>query len=395
LTQPIGLSANITPKPITVTATGIDKTYDGTAAASVTLGSSGLVGSDSVSFTDTSATFSDKNVGSNKTVTVQGIAASGSDATNYSLGNTAATTTASITPATLTVNGTTVAGKVYDGTTAASLSSGSLAGIIGSDAVTLNQTGTFASKNVGNAIAVTAADTLTGTDAGNYTLTQPTGLSASITPKPITVTATGIDKTYDGTTAASVTLGSSGLVGSDSVSFTDTSATFSDKNVGTNKTVTVQGIAASGTDAGNYSLGNTSATTTASIMASTPYALTTGSGTSGNGRASAYISALPNFTVNSVLGSSLSFSASAVPQLTPAASSAPPTPPVTNPSPSAEAPTSPAVAVQPTSSGSTMNQSADSKPPATASMIVLLPNRNGQPLLAVINNGVNTPENQP
>ena len=48
--------------------------------------------------------------------------------------------------------------------------------------------------------------------------------------------------------------------------FTDsyTSATFSDKNVGTGKTVSVSGISISGTDAGNY-YANTTATTTANI----------------------------------------------------------------------------------------------------------------------------------
>ena len=43
------------------------------------------------------------------------------------------------------------------------------------------QAGTFATSNVGNNIPVTAADTISGTSAGNYTLTQPTGLTASIT----------------------------------------------------------------------------------------------------------------------------------------------------------------------------------------------------------------------
>src|SRR5262249_38399264 len=43
-------------------------------------------------------------------------------------------------------------------------------------------------------------------------------------------------------------------------------AVFSDKNVGTGKTVTVSGIAISGTDAGNYTF-NTGTTTTADITA--------------------------------------------------------------------------------------------------------------------------------
>jgi hypothetical protein len=47
--------------------------------------------------------------------------------------------------------------------------------------VTLTQAGTFASQNVGTAIGVTATDSLGGSSAGNYTLTEPVGLAANIT----------------------------------------------------------------------------------------------------------------------------------------------------------------------------------------------------------------------
>lgn len=83
---------------------------------------------------------------------------------------------------TLTVSGTTVAHKVYDGTTTAALSGGTLVGVVGSDNVILNHAGNFADKNAGTGKTLLAADSITGTDASNYTLTQPTGLSANITP---------------------------------------------------------------------------------------------------------------------------------------------------------------------------------------------------------------------
>ncbi|MDE2212178.1 MAG: hypothetical protein KGJ83_05575, partial [Betaproteobacteria bacterium] len=274
LTQPTGLSANITPATLTAAITRFTtKTYDGTATATLTDDSyslSGLASGESIRISQTSGTYNSKDVTSATTVTAS---LSSSDfvtigttlLSNYTL-PTSASGSGSITAKALTVTGTSVANKVYDGTTAATLSGGNLVGVASGDTVTLGQAGNFASKNVANGIAVTASDTLSGTDAGNYTLAQPTGLSANITAKPITVTATGIDKTYDGTTTASVNLASSGIVGGDSVGFTSTSANFSDKNVGTNKTVTVLGIAAIGTDAGDYSLNNTSATTTANIL---------------------------------------------------------------------------------------------------------------------------------
>ncbi|MGH8199616.1 MAG: YDG domain-containing protein [Steroidobacteraceae bacterium] len=360
LTQPSGLSANITALGITVTATGVDKVYDGTVNDPATLASSGVVAGDSVVFSDSAATFADPNVGNGKTVSVSGITASGADAGNYTLLNTSATTAANITSyvlnltgtrvyddatdanaalfgsagvltgvhgetltlsgtgtlssknvsaqqsfslplsgftltgngsalasnytlsggtdwvditrAPLTVTGTSAASKVYDGTTAAALNGATLVGVLGTDAVTLgnDSTGTFATKDVGNGIAVSTAMTIGGADAGNYTLTQPSGLSADITPLDITVTATGANKVYDGSMNDVPTLASSGVVAGDGVTFSDTAATSADPNVGNGKTVSVSGITASGADADDYTVLNTSATTTADI---TPYVL--------------------------------------------------------------------------------------------------------------------------
>src|SRR5690606_14951770 len=85
-----------------------------------------------------------------------------------------------------------------------------------------------------------------------------------IDPKSITVDATAFDKVYDGTTAATASLVANGVIAGDDIAFGHATATFDDKNAGTGKTVTVDGIAASGADAGNYSF-NTSATDTADI----------------------------------------------------------------------------------------------------------------------------------
>src|SRR5204863_5637 len=99
---------------------------------------------------------------------------------------------------------------------------------------------------------------VTGTDAGNYTLVTTGLTTADITPLALHVTATADDKVYDGTDAAAVVLHDDRVPG-DSLSTADTSATFSDKNVATNKTVTVSGISISGPDAANYTA-NTSTT---------------------------------------------------------------------------------------------------------------------------------------
>src|SRR5439155_21457627 len=87
--------------------------------------------------------------------------------------------------------GTTADGKPYTG-----------------DAVTLGGTaaGTFASKDVANGLAVTVTgNTISGAQAGDYTLTQQTGLTTNITPKALTTSGlTASNKIYDGTTTATL-----------------------------------------------------------------------------------------------------------------------------------------------------------------------------------------------
>ncbi|MFN2304374.1 MAG: YDG domain-containing protein, partial [Anaerolineales bacterium] len=86
-----------------------------------------------------------------------------------------------------------------------------------------------------------------------------------IRTKHLTGSFTVEDKVYDGTTAATVlTRSLSGAVSGDDVNLVGGTATFSDKNVGTDKTVTLTGASLSGTDAGNYVLDSV-ATTTADI----------------------------------------------------------------------------------------------------------------------------------
>src|SRR6185436_12797403 len=110
---------------------------------------------------------------------------------------------------------------------------------------------------------------LIGTDAANYSLTQPTA-TADITARDLTVTAAGVNRAYNGTTTATVTLSSDALI-TDTITLNYTSAAFADKNVGTNKPVAVDGISIGGVDAGNYNLLATTANTAADI---TPFDVT-------------------------------------------------------------------------------------------------------------------------
>ncbi|MGH8145601.1 MAG: YDG domain-containing protein [Rhodanobacteraceae bacterium] len=274
-TQPTGLVANVDPLAITVDFTAANKIYDATTGATVTsLGSSGLLGGDTVNFTSAGATFGDANVADNKIVTVTGITKTGTDADNYTI-NMTATTKADITPVVLNLAGT----RVYDGTTDADANlfgtGGVLAGIAG-QTLNLSGGGHVADKNVGASKMFANLGSLTlqnGTDgngglAQNYTLVGGTD-TLTITAKAITVSAVAQNKVYDGGTAGIATLASSDVLTGDTLDFDYGSATFTDANAATGKIVTVSGITKTGADAGNYTI-NTTATTAADI---TPFVL--------------------------------------------------------------------------------------------------------------------------
>ena len=252
-------SADITARALTITATGQNKVYDGNTSATVTLGSDKLAG-DMLNLGG-NARFADKNVGTAKTITVGGITVSGTDASNYSI-NTVASASADITARALTITAT-GQNKIYDGNTSATvtLASDKVAG----DVLDLGGSASFADKNVGTAKSVTVGGiNVTGIDAGNYSFNTATSTSADITARALTITAAGQNKVYDGNTSATVTLGSNNVAG-DVLNITS-NASFSDKNVGTAKTISVGSILLTGADAGNYSF-NTSASASADITA--------------------------------------------------------------------------------------------------------------------------------
>ena len=165
-----------------------------------------------------------------------------------------------IDPALLTVTGLTALSRVYDAGTAAPLSgTASIAPFSGDDVVLGGTaTGSFADKNVGTGKAVTVTgNTISGTDASNYTLQQAQGLTADITKANLLVTGlTALSKVYDaGTTAALIgTPSIAPIIGDNVVLGGTATGNFVDKNVGTGKAVIVTDNTISGTDAGNYAL---------------------------------------------------------------------------------------------------------------------------------------------
>jgi len=259
-------SANITPKQITVVASGTDKVYDGGTSDTVSLSSTGVLlqDMDKVVFNG-SAAFNNKNVGVGKSVTVSNISASGSQAANYSLKTSSATAIASVRAKTIVVNAN-GSDKVYDGSSKSAVSLVS-ADVISGDVVNfVSASASFSDKNVANNKLISVAGiSLSGKDAANYLANNSANSTASITPLSLTVVATGSSMVYNGSLNTGVTLTSNGVIKGDSISFTKDSALLDSKNVGGGKLVTVTGITSLGSDASNYSLNNTQALTTATV----------------------------------------------------------------------------------------------------------------------------------
>ena len=274
-----GGTGTVTPATLTVSSfTAQNKVYDATTAATVSGNLGGAFSGDVVSLTSLAGSFANKNVGTGKTVTVSGGTLSGTDAGNYQLTSGSGSTAANITPATLTATGFTAQNKVYDATTAATVSGGTLGGAFSGDEVSLTGiSGSFADKNVGTGKIVTVSGgTLTGTDAGNYQLASASGsTTANITSATLLITAATNTKTYDGDTSASATPAVSGLKGADTI--TGLTEAYSDFNVGTGKTLLVSGYTINdGTGGANYKVTLVN-DTTGVITQATPTPITTSS----------------------------------------------------------------------------------------------------------------------
>jgi formylglycine-generating enzyme required for sulfatase activity/ribosomal protein L27 len=257
------IKGEITAKDVTITGLTVeDKPYDGTTEATVsgTAVISDTVEGDTVTVTSGTAAFADKNVGTGKDVTFSGWSLTGDDAGNYNLPEQPTTVKAGITAKSVTITGLTAANKEYDGNTTATVSGTAVvSGKVDGDTVTVTSgTVAFANKNVGTGKTITLSGwSLTGTDAGNYSLSAQSNATANITAKSVTITGlTAANKEYDGTATATVsgTAVINGLISGDTVTATGGTAVFADKNVGTGKTVTFSGWSLAGTDAGNYSL---------------------------------------------------------------------------------------------------------------------------------------------
>jgi hypothetical protein len=186
-------SAQITARPITVSAAASIKTYDGsTSSAGVPIIASGsLVGGDIASW---SQTYSNKNAGNAKTLIPAGSVSDGNNGNNYNVSFTSVSS-GNIAARTITVSAVT-SSKTYDGSTSSSgsptITGGSLAA--GDSAVWAQ---TFATPNAGsNKILIPAGSVNDGNGGNNYTVKLVNATTGVITratplinwPKPTDIT---------------------------------------------------------------------------------------------------------------------------------------------------------------------------------------------------------------
>jgi hypothetical protein len=198
------------------------------------------------------------------TVTVVGVGTTNISASQAGNANYNAATNVvrslNVTQRNLTLSGLTGDNKIYNTSTAATVSGTAvLNNILPADVSNVSLTGTpnytFVTSTVGVSKPITANGfALSGSASANYSLTQPTGLAATIYTKPTATTGVAAqNKEYNGTTVAVITGGTlTGVEASDTANVAiATTGVFASANVGIGIAVTVS---LTGSAALNYTL---------------------------------------------------------------------------------------------------------------------------------------------
>ena len=235
---------------LTVTAAANTKTYDGTTNASAvpTFTSGSVQSGDTANFIEV---YTNKNVGSGKTLKPSGTVTDGNSGNNYNY--------TFVNSANGTINGTNLTvtaaanTKTYDGTASAAATPTITAGHIQTGDSAPAWTETYDTKNQGSGKTLTPAGVVNDGNSGlNYNYTYATVATGVINKTNLTVTAAANTKTYDGTTnaAAAPTVTAGNVQAGDTANFIES---YTNKNVGTGKILTPSGTVTDGNSGNNYS----------------------------------------------------------------------------------------------------------------------------------------------
>ncbi len=256
LKQPVGLSADITKKDLSIKADDKAKVYDGKSfSGDYSVNYEGFISQEDESVLNGSLSYS----GNSQTAIDSGlynITPSGLSSNNYSV--TYEDGVLTITPRLLTINNFVVVDKIYDATTSVatvSIEDDRLNG----DELSYTYSASFDDKNVGNKlISIKNIAIASGDDKDNYTLTQTEGFTnANILAKPLNVEGSidVLDKVYDGTNLANIdssALSLDGIIGNEVVEISSLKTSFEEALVDNFKKVSLVEVNLSGEDSSNY-----------------------------------------------------------------------------------------------------------------------------------------------
>ncbi|ADY52959.1 Fibronectin type III domain protein [Pseudopedobacter saltans DSM 12145] len=243
-------------KILTATSQAVSKTYDGTLTAAINFNAfttaTGLVGTDDVFVTYSSASYDDKHVGVNKAVTINNLALSGTSKNNYSL-NVFSTTGSIITK---TINVTAQAdSRVYNGTTTSSVAP-VVSALQTGDVISVQPIQIYNNRNVGSNKTLIPSGLIIndGNNGANYTVNYVNNTSGEITKKAINVTAQADSRVYNGTTTSFITPVTDALQTGDVITVQPVQI-YDNRNVGLNKTLIPSGLVINdGNNGANYTV---------------------------------------------------------------------------------------------------------------------------------------------
>lgn len=247
------------------------KTYDGTTTVAANASGLSLIGvtpPDQVTIASVTFAFQSAAAGTSRSAVITAITLGGANAALYTASLAGApTASADITPRALSMTGVTATSRSYDGTTVMSLGgTPAYANLAPGDVHAVTGTGaaSVTTADVGTAKAVTVTGFLAPN--ANYSLSQPSGLTASITPRGLTLggSFSASPKPYDATTAATVDMTGltlNNVIPGDTVALASVTAVFASASVAVAAPVSITAAGFSGSSAGNYAFTITGAPT--------------------------------------------------------------------------------------------------------------------------------------
>jgi filamentous hemagglutinin family protein len=232
-----GAIGEITALALTAGLTGsVSKTYDSTTAATLNSANytlTGVLGSEDVTLNEpTAGTYDTQNAGTGKTVTVSGVALSGADAGNYTLGSsTLSGAVGTILPKALTVTANDSSRLYGDANPAFRATYNGF--VSGEDSSVLTQPLEFNTAANQTSDAGMYSVTPGSATASNYSISFVPG-TLTVNPAPLLVTADDQTKTYGDTDPTlTVTVGGAGLRNGDILSGSLTAPTGTAATAGT------------------------------------------------------------------------------------------------------------------------------------------------------------------